>query len=120
MANWFLESVEITGGFLPGINLMFPRGLTCIIGPRGSGKSTLMESLRYGLAGISPVSKRRFELVQANLGFETGLIPAKSYQSLDSSLSKQIWALRSTRSERPRLSVMTEEPKFAWTSSNLG
>src|SRR6266849_3101170 len=68
MANWFLESIEITGGFLPGMNLRFSRGLTCIIGPRGSGKSTFMEALRYGLAGMNTQSKARLELLQANLG----------------------------------------------------
>jgi len=67
MAKWTLESIEISGGFLPGVNLTLPAGLTCIIGPRGSGKSTLMEAIRYGLSGVSPVSKTRFEIVQANL-----------------------------------------------------
>lgn len=68
MANWYLDSVEITGGFLPGLNVKFPKGLTCIIGARGSGKSTLMEALRYGLAGTAQISKGRFDLIQANLG----------------------------------------------------
>lgn len=67
MADWYLDSVEIAGGFLPGMTLKFPKGLTCIIGARGSGKSTLMEALRYGLAGASQVSRSRFDLIQANL-----------------------------------------------------
>jgi hypothetical protein len=50
MPKWFLKSIEITGGFLPGLSLQFPRGLTCIIGPRGSGKSTLSMSISHNLA----------------------------------------------------------------------
>jgi hypothetical protein len=38
IAMWFVEKIEITGGFLPGLSVQLPQGLTCIIGPRGSGK----------------------------------------------------------------------------------
>jgi chromosome segregation protein len=68
VAKWVLEAIEITGGFLPGLSLMLPPGLTCIIGPRGSGKSTLIEALRYGTGGLSGASKTRADLIQANLG----------------------------------------------------
>ena len=66
MPKWFLRSIEVTGGFLPGLSVEFPRGLTCIIGPRGSGKSKLAEALRYGIGGPSRASNGA--LVQANLG----------------------------------------------------
>ena len=68
MAKWLLEAIEITGGFLPGLSLKLPPGLTCIIGPRGSGKSTLIEALRYGTGGLGGASKARADLIQANLG----------------------------------------------------
>jgi energy-coupling factor transporter ATP-binding protein EcfA2 len=68
VAKWVLEAIEITGGFLPGLSLRLPPGLTCIIGPRGSGKSTLIEALRYGMGGLSGASKGRADLIQANLG----------------------------------------------------
>lgn len=71
MSRWFLESIEINGGFLPGFSLTLPRGLTCIIGPRGSGKSTLVEAIRYGLAGITGAPKVRVDLVNGNLGKAT-------------------------------------------------
>jgi len=64
VAKWVLEAIEITGGFL----VKLPPGLTCIIGPRGSGKSTLIEALRYGMGGLSGASKGRADLIQANLG----------------------------------------------------
>lgn len=71
MSKWFLDSIEINGGFLPGFSLKLPRGLTCIIGPRGSGKSTLTEALRYGVGGPVGATKARLELIQANLGSNT-------------------------------------------------
>jgi energy-coupling factor transporter ATP-binding protein EcfA2 len=65
---WTLQQVEINGGFLPGLKTVLPKGLICIIGPRGSGKSTLAEALRFALKGTSGTSKKRLELLQANLG----------------------------------------------------
>jgi len=64
---WFVEKIEITGGFLPGLVVDLPQGLTCIIGPRGSGKSTLAEALRFAVCGTSAAPKQSLELVQANL-----------------------------------------------------
>jgi len=64
---WFVEKIEITGGFLPGLSIQLPQGLTCIIGPRGSGKSTLAEALRFAVCGLSSAPKQCVDLVQANL-----------------------------------------------------
>jgi energy-coupling factor transporter ATP-binding protein EcfA2 len=64
---WFIEKIEISGGFLPGLSIKIPRGLTCIIGARGSGKSTLAEAIRFSLIGISAAPKHCADLVQANL-----------------------------------------------------
>jgi energy-coupling factor transporter ATP-binding protein EcfA2 len=64
---WFVEKIEINGGFLPGLKINLPQGLTCIIGPRGSGKSTLAESLRFAVCGTSAAPKHCLDLVQANL-----------------------------------------------------
>lgn len=71
MPRWYLHSSEINGGFLPGVSVQFPRGLTCIIGARGSGKSTLIEALRFGLAGANGATKPRLDLIQANLGTQS-------------------------------------------------
>ncbi|MBK9031556.1 MAG: AAA family ATPase [Myxococcales bacterium] len=66
--------LQITGGFLSGQELEFVDGLNCFIGGRGTGKTTLLEFLRYGL-GLMPDPKvnaqrhRAIEnLVKANLG----------------------------------------------------
>src|SRR4051812_30701683 len=68
MSGWAIDSVDVTGGFLPGLSLKLPRGLICIIGPRGSGKSTLIEAIRYTMGGLGRASRSRADLVQANLG----------------------------------------------------
>jgi energy-coupling factor transporter ATP-binding protein EcfA2 len=64
---WFIEKIEITGGFLPGLVINIPLGLTCIIGARGSGKSTLAEAVRFALCGLSGAPKQSADLIQANL-----------------------------------------------------
>jgi DNA repair exonuclease SbcCD ATPase subunit len=64
---WVIEKIEISGGFLPGLSITIPQGLTCIIGARGSGKSTLVEAVRFAICGISAAPKHCADLIQANL-----------------------------------------------------
>ena len=66
--------LQVTGGFLAGADLQLVDGLNCFIGGRGTGKTTLLEFLRYGL-GLMPDPKvngqrcRAIEnLVKSNLG----------------------------------------------------
>lgn len=65
--NWYLDRLDIKGGFLEDVGLQLPPGLTCIIGPRGSGKSTLAEALRLGMQGLDNASKQRLEIFRFNL-----------------------------------------------------
>ena len=69
-----LVKAHITGGFLAGAELDFADGLNCLIGGRGTGKTTALEFLRFGL-GLMPdpkISSQRYRtiegLVKANLG----------------------------------------------------
>src|ERR1041385_9185819 len=64
---WVIEKIEISGGFLPGLSVNIPQGLTCIIGAGGSGKSTLAEAVRFALCGLSAAPKHCADLIQANL-----------------------------------------------------
>ena len=48
-----IEWVEVTGGFLKGARFELADGLNCIIGGRGTGKTTVLEMIRYVL-GLSP------------------------------------------------------------------
>lgn len=66
--------LRVTGGFLGGIDLELADGLNCLIGGRGTGKTTALEFLRFGLGlmpdpKISPQRYRAIEgLVKSNLG----------------------------------------------------
>lgn len=74
---WSIRSVQIVGsGFLSGLDLKLPDGLICIIGPRGSGKTTLAEAIRYVLTGIPADAKGRQSLLRDNLGSSSTSIEA--------------------------------------------
>jgi len=73
-AHHAVSSLRVTGGFLGGVVLELADGLNCLIGGRGTGKTTALELLRFGL-GLMPDPKahpqryRAIEaLVKANLG----------------------------------------------------
>jgi ABC-type lipoprotein export system ATPase subunit len=64
-------SLRIIGGFLDGLNLMFDTGLTCIIGARGTGKSTILELIRFCLdqlpkKDLSAAARKRVDNLIAN------------------------------------------------------
>lgn len=69
-----LKSLSVVGGFLDGLNVDFADGLNCLIGHRGTGKTTVLEFVRYALDGFpsgeaGQVCRRRVEnLVKRNLG----------------------------------------------------
>ena len=44
-----LKRLEVEGGFLNGVDLQFAEGLNVLIGARGSGKTSVIELLRYCL-----------------------------------------------------------------------
>ena len=73
-AHHLLLSLSVTGGFLAGAQLEFADGLNCLIGGRGTGKTTVLEFLRFGLGlmpdlKINPQRHRAIDaLVKANLG----------------------------------------------------
>jgi ABC-type branched-subunit amino acid transport system ATPase component/uncharacterized coiled-coil DUF342 family protein len=43
----FIESLEVEEGFLGGTSLAFTEGLNVIIGPRGAGKTSVVELIRF-------------------------------------------------------------------------
>lgn len=52
-----LKQISWTGGYLDGVTLPISSDLTALIGGRGTGKSTIIESLRYAL-NLSPIGKQ--------------------------------------------------------------
>ncbi|MDD3030541.1 MAG: AAA family ATPase [Alphaproteobacteria bacterium] len=62
-------ALSVTGGFLDGLRLDFEDGLNCIIGGRGTGKTTVLEFIRFLLSSDDPQerSKANKEVVDENL-----------------------------------------------------
>jgi AAA domain len=56
-----LTRIEVTGGFLHDLDIEFVPGLNVIIGPRGAGKTSVLELLRYafGVHAITPEAEQR-------------------------------------------------------------
>lgn len=69
-----IKSLSVTGGFLDGLDIQFVDGLNCLIGHRGTGKTTILEFVRYVLnefqsGDVGQLCRRRVEsLVRQNLG----------------------------------------------------
>jgi ABC-type lipoprotein export system ATPase subunit len=69
-----LRSLRIVGGFLDGATLELADGLNCLIGARGSGKTTVLELIRFALdalpsTDVDSAGRRRIEtLLAQNLG----------------------------------------------------
>lgn len=66
-----IKSLAIIGGFLDGLRIDFADGLNCIIGARGTGKSTILEFVRYAMDALptkdaSPAARRRVETLISN------------------------------------------------------
>ena len=49
MTHHSIECLSVTGGFLDGVSIELADGLNCFIGARGTGKTTALEFIRYGL-----------------------------------------------------------------------
>ena len=64
--------ISIVGGFMDGAKIEFAPGLNCIIGARGTGKTTALEFIRFALDAMPDDRDacRRIEgLVNRNLDF---------------------------------------------------
>jgi DNA repair ATPase RecN len=70
-------AIRIDGGYLDGVQAFFSEHLNSVIGGRGTGKSTLIECMRYAL-DVSPkgkqASKLHLEIIKENLGKASGTI----------------------------------------------
>lgn len=67
-ASYRLKEVRIVGGFLDGINYRFSDKLNCIIGARGTGKTTFLEFIRYALNAMpkDPAAQKRIKSIVEN------------------------------------------------------
>ncbi|MFD2796501.1 AAA family ATPase [Promicromonospora vindobonensis] len=53
----WISRIRVTGGFLKGLDVSLSDGLNVVIGPRGVGKTTLLELLRHAL-GVQHAEQR--------------------------------------------------------------
>ena len=68
-----IKRLQVTGGFLIGLDIHFHDGLNGIIGPRGTGKSSVLELARYSLDIMpgregDPLRRRIVSVIEHNLG----------------------------------------------------
>ncbi len=66
-----LENLRFHGGYLDGIDIQLSAHLNAVIGGRGTGKSTLIECLRYVLdvpPRAASARRQHDEIIKANLG----------------------------------------------------
>lgn len=72
-----IERLRVDGGYLDGLEIRFSPHLNTVIGGRGTGKSTLLECLRYALAveHKGPDARKQGEsVIRENLGKAQGRI----------------------------------------------
>ena len=77
-----LVKLRIIGGFLDGFDFNFSEKLNCIIGARGTGKTTVLEFVRYALDMMPADPKRRRDLVSL---VESNLIGGRIELTLETS-----------------------------------
>lgn len=79
-----IVSMRISGGYLDGLSIEFSSHLNTVIGGRGTGKSTLLECLRY-VFDILPKGKQaqklHLEIIKENLGKASGRIEVEIISS---------------------------------------
>ena len=54
-----IERLQVEGGFLDGLDLKFSQGLNVIIGARGTGKTSIIELIRYALDARSHTAEAK-------------------------------------------------------------
>ncbi len=72
-----VHALRVTGGYLDGLHAVFSGHLDTVIGGRGSGKSTLIECLRFGLDLLpkgAQARKQHADIIKENLGKESGRV----------------------------------------------
>lgn len=76
----YIESIRIINGYLDGLNIFFSPHLNSVIGGRGTGKSTLLECIRFAL-NIKPIGKLAQKqhdiIIKENLGKEKAFVELK-------------------------------------------
>ena len=79
-----IDSIQIEGGYFDGLKANLSGHLDAVIGGRGTGKSTLLECLRYALDlphKAKDAKKQGDQIVQENLGKAGGRVIVEMYSA---------------------------------------
>jgi ABC-type lipoprotein export system ATPase subunit len=72
-----IERIQLIGGYLDGVDIELSEHLNALIGGRGTGKSTLLECIRFAF-DLKPfgkaAQKQHEDIIKSNLGLEKGMI----------------------------------------------
>lgn len=112
MGHHKLRRLRVYGGFLDKLDINFGDGLCCVIGGRGSGKTTVLEFIRHVLDRVprsgSPASRQAEErvrgLLAANLG-ATGCVELE-FESKEG----LVYTIRRTAHEPPTVTDAAGKP----------
>lgn len=91
--------LKVEGGYLNGLEIHFNDNLNCIIGGKGTGKSTILEALRYALGNKAKTdnTKRQSDDILQNV-FKRG---AKISLIVDSASFAKRYVVEATYNEKP-------------------
>jgi ABC-type lipoprotein export system ATPase subunit len=114
-----IKSIKITSGYLDGLDIEFSDHLNAIIGGRGTGKSTLIECIRYAL-GRKPIGKEALKqhenIIKENLGKTKGHIELKIKSSNMNgkcfTISRRYGDITTVKDENGKPSNFTPEDLF--------
>lgn len=111
-----LERVQVEGGFLSSLDLMLNPNLNCIIGGRGTGKSTLLELIRYA---FDVEAKTKTNARQANSILES-TFPAGSRVMVHFRLGDgTAYRVERVADQRPRVFRVDDDEPIPVTPSDL-
>ena len=109
-----LISMSVAGGYLDGVHVNFSDHLNTVIGGRGTGKSTLLECVRFAL-DCKPKGKQaqklHTEIIKENIGLEGGRVELTLVSSSQNgrryTISRRFGEPPMVRDENGAVSTMT-------------
>ncbi len=105
-------SIKINTGYLEKLDVSFSNHLNAIIGGRGTGKTTVIEFIRYALTNNpkgSDIEQKHQRLIKANLGETVAEIELKVY----SYSFQKIFTIKRKFGEKPKVFDESTESNFS-------
>ena len=101
-----IERVQIEEGFLDGLEVFFAPGLNVIIGERGTGKTSLIELVRFCLG----VQGNMWDSAKRSLDHAHSILGSGQVTVTLSDGEREILVMRTTSDESPRASELFVRP----------